>query len=202
MAASGKTEDDVYELTIWNVETGETVQTLLGHTDSIRGVEFTPDGEQLISASKDGTIRIWDVKTGQQVSIFDDTATKNSVPRSIAVSPDGKFVVTNNFAGNEAWLWDLETETTAKKLQPGIDMNGFYNFEFSPDGKQLAAGGGGVSILWDVETGDVIQEFPISDIEADVNVAFSPDGERLVVTDIADERGIGKYTVIYKRNPK
>jgi WD40 repeat protein len=46
---------------MWDLETGEEVQRFEGHTDWVRGVNFSPDGTQIISSSGDSTVRLWNV---------------------------------------------------------------------------------------------------------------------------------------------
>ena len=47
---------------IWDTKTHQIIIQLLGHTDDVTSVAFFPDGKQLMSASKDGTIRVWDIE--------------------------------------------------------------------------------------------------------------------------------------------
>ena len=54
-------------LKIWQLDTGECLKVLKGHSDRVRSVVFTPDGSKLISGSSDGTIRIWDAETGESL---------------------------------------------------------------------------------------------------------------------------------------
>ena len=44
---------------LWNVNTGECVRTLEGHSDWVRSVSFSPDGTRVASGSFDTTVRIW-----------------------------------------------------------------------------------------------------------------------------------------------
>lgn len=50
---------------LWDTQNDyKNVKTLHGHDHSISTVRFTPDGERLVSASRDKTIRIWEVSSG------------------------------------------------------------------------------------------------------------------------------------------
>jgi len=44
------------------------VRTLTGHLEGVRSVAFSPDGTRIISGSEDGLVKIWDAKTGVEVS--------------------------------------------------------------------------------------------------------------------------------------
>ena len=46
---------------IWDIRTGEMVETLRGHRDSVFSVAFTPDARGLVSGSLDKTLKYWDV---------------------------------------------------------------------------------------------------------------------------------------------
>jgi WD40 repeat protein len=51
-----------HDIDIWNVDTGEKVKTLIGHTNAVTNLSFSPDGRILVSASYDGKIILWGVK--------------------------------------------------------------------------------------------------------------------------------------------
>ncbi|MBI1748958.1 MAG: WD40 repeat domain-containing protein [Acidobacteria bacterium] len=50
---------------IWEVETGQMVARLLGHTDVISSVQWSPDGNYLASGSWDSSVRLWGVRTSE-----------------------------------------------------------------------------------------------------------------------------------------
>lgn len=85
------------EVKIWNTTTGSVITTLTGHTNLVGAVAFSPNGQQLASASSDGTVRVWNVATGQQLTSFPKPATLTT---SIAWSPDGTQLAYGNNSGN------------------------------------------------------------------------------------------------------
>ena len=65
------------------------VKTLTGHSDHICSVAYSPNGQILASASKDKTVKLWSVASGEEIS---SVKCSDSVIYSIAFSPDGKIL--------------------------------------------------------------------------------------------------------------
>jgi WD40 repeat protein len=66
------------------------VLTLRGHTDSVHGVSFGPDGRLMVSAGFDRTVRLWSTRNGKLLHLWTPHRAKVS---GVAFSPDGHWVV-------------------------------------------------------------------------------------------------------------
>ena len=77
-----------------------------GHTKGVYSVVFSPDDKYVLTGSYDGTARLIDVQTGQEIRRFIANETERGV-RAI-FSPDGQsvFAASND---NTIWKWDLKT---------------------------------------------------------------------------------------------
>jgi len=60
---------------------------LTGHTSAVHSMAWSPDGRTLASRSRDGTVILWDAKTGEQLHTLQGHSGRVS---SVAFSPDGK----------------------------------------------------------------------------------------------------------------
>ena len=81
------------------------MRTRRGHTDWVDGVAVTPDGDKVISASDDLTLKVWDLKSGKELrTLRGHTDSVNGV----AVTPDGGNVIS---ASHDQTLkvWDLKS---------------------------------------------------------------------------------------------
>ena len=163
-------------LQLWYARTGEHLENLVHHIDSVRTVVFSPDGKLLASGGYDSRLRLWSANTGDHI------ATLRGGGPAVAFSPDGELLA-NAYEGDgiigTIGLWDVQTGELRHVLE---EYHGLLTcMVFSPDGKMLASSSGDSEIvLWDMPTLQRRLSITTHHTEAVSSVAFSPDGETLV----------------------
>ncbi len=155
------------------VPSSSLLRTLRGHTSEVLGVAAGPDGRRLATASADGTARIWDARTGEQITVCAGHADQVRGP---AFSPDGRRLATVSADGT-ARIWDASTGEQVAVLTG--HAGSVLAAAFSPDGARVATAGEDSTVrTWDVRTGE--QVTVLTGHAGRVwEVAFSPDGARL-----------------------
>jgi WD40 repeat protein/serine/threonine protein kinase len=147
---------------------------LLGHTDNVVSLAVSSDGKRLCSGGADGTIKVWDVKTGKAILTLQQTGGVFS----LALSSDGKRLCSVG-GGGTIKVWDLEAGKETLTL-PG-HTNLVASLALSADGKRLCSGcifGDNTIKVWDLEAGKETLTLRGHKNEV-VSLALSSDGKRL-----------------------
>ena len=164
---------------IWSFQ-GEAfaqyLMTIDAHDGIVTEIAFSPDGETLVSASWDGTVKLWRVATGTLIETL--VAHQNLVQR-VAWSPDGR-VIAYSVSEESSWLWDVEEHRHRAILRGHTDF--VRGLAFTPDSRQLVSGSAdGTMRVWDVATGACLRVIR-SYLESIWDIEWSPDGTRIVTT--------------------
>ncbi len=94
---------------------GATVLRLTGHTEWVFGTSWHPDGRRLATASADGTVRVWDTRTGQETLTLSG---HELFARSVSWHPDGRSLVSSGRDGR-VLVWDATTGYEAEEDRSG-----------------------------------------------------------------------------------
>jgi WD40 repeat protein len=143
------------------------------HDTYINDIAFSPDGNKVVSASGDGTLKTWDAANGKLIRTFSGHTT--SVIGVEFLADDRQFV-SASFDGTMI-VWDARGGAGIKSIFDFLDYA--ECIAFSPDGERIVAGyGDGKVVAWGVANPEAV--LTLSEHTGAVyDIAFSPDGGTL-----------------------
>ena len=127
---------------------GSLLRTLHGHNHWVNAVAITPDGKQLVSAADDQTLKVWDLRTGQELHTLRGHG--NAV-HAVAITPDGEQTVSAS-TDQTLKVWDLRTGQEVQTLR---GHNDWVNaVAITHDGLQAISASVDQTLkVWDLRTG-------------------------------------------------
>ena len=177
---------------LWDVASGQPQMPDDGHDDKVDSLAFCASGNVLVSATHNGSLRVWDPRSGRLLRSLPDDSSLGP----IAISPDGKVVASGSAWGNpnkSVCLWDVASGRMLREFSEGKEPSTRVTcLAFSADGKLLAAGTGGDRLsrkpapvpVWEVATGKLVRQLKRLEVGRDFDrvlaVAFSPDGKEVM----------------------
>ena len=169
--ADDATVDELGELILWDLESGELTRRF-DTTDDITSIAFSADGSRALAGSAFvDRAMLFDVATGEEIlqpgghdhMVF-DVAFGPHERTALSASADGSLI-----------LWDVETGEVIRRFLGHEDM--VWSVAVSPDGRHVLSGAmDGTIILWDFETAEELRRFSVH-AELVPALAFSPDGQ-------------------------
>jgi WD40 repeat protein len=152
----------------------DTARTVLrGHAQLIKTLAISPDGSRLVSGAEDGKLALWDLRTGELISL---ARVHSGAVTNVGFSPDSKYLAT---AGADGLVRLRDPRTSAERHTLRGHSGPVLMAIFSPDGKVLATASEDKTVrCWNVQTGEHLGTLQgHTDIVR--AVAFSPDCNRL-----------------------
>ena len=150
------------------------IRSFRGHKPNslVWSVGFSSGGRHAISGGSDGTARLWDVETGEELKCLEC----DGVVLSVAISPDGQSALIAN--RKRVLLWDVENN----KTEHAWEVHAFpvNDVAISPDGSLgISASHDQTAKVWDLRAGKEICDFK-GHKGSVMCVEFSSDGKRAV----------------------
>jgi WD40 repeat protein len=153
---------------------------------AVRALAFSPDGQSLLTGGRDGTARVWDLRTGK-LRLPPLPQRYHAAVGAVAFSPDSKIMAAAS--DSEVRLWKTDTGDPVGKprgnpweiAEPGFDATGFGRplvLALSPDGKTVAAACDHGLCLWDVATGERRGKAE-KELYYATGLFFTPDGKTI-----------------------
>ncbi|WPJ66902.1 hypothetical protein SMAC4_14095 [Sordaria macrospora] len=129
----------------WNA----CLQTLEGHSGSVRSVAFSPDGQRLASGSGDKTIKIWDPASGSCLQTLEGHSRD---VRSVAFSPDGQRLASGS-GDKTIKIWD---PASGSCLQTIPTTTSITDISFDPTNRYLRTNVGHIKIVTETTERQVV----------------------------------------------
>jgi len=159
---------------ILNVQTGQVLHQLKGHSKQVITCKYSPDGKLIATAGGDGDIRFWDAQTGMLVSVID---AHYGVIFDIAFSADGTQILSASWDGYYS-LWDVATGKHIRTTD--IKNSSPFRIQFTPkDLYIMAADISDNYTIWEADSGEEFRKL-IGHTEVVYDFDFSPSGQQFV----------------------
>ena len=153
---------------------GPLIRTLTGHADRVNSVALTPDGRRAVSGSRDKTLKVWDLETGEELRTLTGHWERVSC---MALTPDGRRAVSGSL-DQTLKVWDLDTGAELHTLHGHTEA--VLCVALTPDGRRAVSGSWDSTLkVWDLETGEELRTLT-GHTHWLTSVALTPDGRRAV----------------------
>ncbi|KAJ5762000.1 uncharacterized protein N7511_005382 [Penicillium nucicola] len=176
LAAAGHNNVKLFDIKSTNPN---PVITFEGHTNNITGVAFHCEGKWMVTSSEDGTVKVWDTRTGSLQRNYVHRAAVNDV----VIHPNQGELISGDHAGMVR-VWDLGESVCTHQLIPEDDT-AVLSVSVASDGSLLCAGNkkGNVYLWRMVQTDETTRIIPVCTFQAHkdylTRVLLSPDVKHL-----------------------
>ena len=145
------------KITIWNLQTGKTANTIKAGYPVRPGIALSPDGKRVV-AFKDG-LKQWDTDSGKEMGTFTIPNERIDYMDKVRFPPDGKTLI--GVSNRALLLWNVEGVEYRQSIPLQDTVASRNAFAASPDGKTLAIAERDKRLqLLDVTTGKELGKLP------------------------------------------
>ena len=131
---------------------GPLIRTLQGHNSWINALALTPDCRNIVSASSDNTLKIWNLENGKEISMLRG---HTGAVNALALTSDGQRIISGS-DDKTLKIWNFETCRELQTIQGHTSW--VSAIAVTPDNKRVISGSWDRTIkIWDIETGQEIQ---------------------------------------------
>lgn len=153
-------------MVVWDVEEQQVVHVLMGHTAEVKCVRVFAQGTLAISASKDHTLRLWSLLSGQEkVTILDGGSQNPTEPQSWDLHVDERNNVVYSTSGARINMWNLETSKLVFCITGDVSDPWVCVALLAAQGLLLALSKGGQVSLWSSAMGKLQEKHQLSSIK-------------------------------------
>jgi WD40 repeat protein len=152
---------------------GRRLLTLDGHVEPVSCATLSRDGTRVLTASVDGTMRIWSTSTGA-IEVTEDVG---GAAVYCAFSPDGRATLAVTASGN---VFVSRPPAPPVVLIAGERPFNLVSAAFAPNNNQVVTATANAVSVWDLGGGGEVATLPVAGGLR--SATFSPDGQQVVTT--------------------
>ncbi len=158
---------------VWDVVTGEVLQTIDPGPDGFTAAAFHPDGNHVLAGEPSGRVRLWNVNSGKAIRSFE--AHSEAEISSVCIGNDGRYAVSASYDGKAIW-WDLESGKALNTYDcytcAAIDANAETVLTDTPN----------IAVVRNADMGNKLQQI-VTDGSI-LQLALSPNGKQVILEEM------------------
>jgi eukaryotic-like serine/threonine-protein kinase len=162
---------------LWDARTGE-LRFTLAHDDMVASAVFSADGHRLVTASHDGSVRVWDTATGARLAALTGRGEDGRIHyRKAVAGPTSDLIAAVHWNGSLVDVWNARSGVRSITLDNPGARGPDVDIAVSADGRWLAVAGQGPHVqIWDTGDWTRVVRLPADDVPS---IAFDPAQPRI-----------------------
>lgn len=170
-------------LSVFDLNTAELRNRIAhdGGQKNLNGFSAPPESQSIATAGLDGTVRVWNRRSGRQEVKIDCQGHHTSFVMRVCLSPDARWLASSS--ATEVILWDIQTQAPRKLI--ALSGSGAAPMAFSSDGRLFAIGSLSEISVFSIPKWELLGTFSAGQRSMVASLVFSPD-IRLLIAGGAD----------------